>query len=285
MGEGETVSDGFEKINIEALNKPIQPFLKWAGGKRWFVYRYAKFIPKTFNRYLEPFLGSGAVFFNLKPQKAILGDVNEELIETYKAIKQNWKAVYKKLTGHHHQHSKDYYYKVRKNIPKTSSSKAARLIYLNRTCWNGLYRVNLKGIFNVPIGTKTNVVLETDDFPEIANRFKNVKFISGDFEKIISIANKNDLLFADPPYTVKHNKNGFIKYNEVLFNWEDQIRLKEALIKAKKRGAKILLTNAYHPSIIKLYSKDFKITKLQRTSKIAADSKSRQLCDELLVWN
>jgi DNA adenine methylase len=260
------------------------PFLKWAGGKRWLVDGHFEIFPTEFERYLEPFLGSGAVFFRLNPKKAILGDANKDLIETYKAIKSNWRLVLRNLRIHQAKHSKDYYYKVRAENPRSVFSNAAKFIYLNRTCWNALYRVNLKGEFNVPIGTKNTVLLDTDDFPTLAKRLKKAEFVHGDFQKVISKAGRGDFLFVDPPYTVKHNNNGFIKYNEVLFSWADQERLRDSLLLAKARGAKILLTNAYHPSIIKLYRGAFKTAKLKRTSKIAADASRRVSCEELLAW-
>jgi DNA adenine methylase len=131
------------------------PFLKWPGGKRWFVTHYADLIPRAFGRYVEPFLGSGAVFFHLKPKKALLADSNSELIETYKAVKHDPDSVLAHLRRHHRDHCHEHYYQVRDAMPRTPTTRAARFIYLNRTCFNGIYRVNLDGTFNVPIGTKT----------------------------------------------------------------------------------------------------------------------------------
>ncbi len=264
-------------------NDIILPFLKWAGGKRWLVSANPDLFSSPYDRYIEPFLGSGAVFFHLAPKKAILADRNKELIGTYQAIKDTWDRVEKELARHHRNHSKSYYYAVRNSNPRTPHTKAARFIYLNRTCWNGLYRVNLKGKFNVPLGTKTNVVLETDNFQAIANRLQNADLQVGDFESIIDSSGPKDLVFVDPPYTVKHNLNGFVKYNEILFSWEDQIRLKNALMRAKARGAKLIVTNAYHASIKKLY-KDFgEMLTLKRPSIIAAHSEHRKLCEELII--
>ncbi len=172
------------------------PFLKWAGGKRWLIARHAMIFPDTFNRYIEPFLGSGSVFFKLQPQKAILSDINEELMDTYRAIKADWRKVFKKLQKHHEHFNKNYYYKIRRSQPQNIYDKAARLIFLNRTCWNGLYRVNLKGEFNVPLGTKTAVVREEDDFENIGKILNNATLKDGDFEAIINQAKKDDLIFV-----------------------------------------------------------------------------------------
>lgn len=263
----------------------LTPFLKWAGGKRWFVSNFKDLIPQEFNRYIEPFLGSGAVFFYLCPEKAVLGDSNKELIDTYKAIKEKWKLVYRYLRKHHNNHSKDYYYKIRSSRPRSLASRAARFIYLNRTCWNGLYRVNLKGEFNVPIGTKSTVVFEDDCFDQISKVLQDAELHSTDFEELIDSAKKNDLIFVDPPYTVRHNNNGFIKYNEKLFSWNDQERLHKALERAKSRGAKILGTNAYHDNVINLYDNSFKTLNVKRNSSISSKVDSRKKFDELVILN
>lgn len=242
-------------------------------------------LPTTFNKYFEPFLGSAAIFFSLQPAKAILADINKELIDCYMAIRDDWGAVEGYLKIHHTFHSHDYYYQVRASKPKIYAKKAARFIYLNRTCWNGLYRVNLSGQFNVPKGTKTNVLLGTDNFQSVSQLLQNVELLHADFEMSLSKAKKGDFIFVDPPYTVKHNFNGFVKYNETMFRWEDQLRLSECLIDANRRGCLILLTNANHPSITDLYKHDFELIPLTRPSVIAASSSNRGVYEELAIKN
>lgn len=263
--------------------KSVIPFLNWAGGKRWLVSSCKESFPKNYNAYIEPFLGSGAVFFGIQPHTAILSDMNPDLMETYQAIKDDWEKVEKALREHHKKHSKEYYYKMRDSRPRTAYSKAANFIYLNRTCWNGLYRVNLKGKFNVPIGTKENVILDTDNFEKISNILSNAKLFSGDFEEIIEKSSYGDLLFVDPPYTVKHNFNNFIKYNEKLFKWDDQIRLRNCLLRAKERGVHIFGTNANHDSVKDLYQKEFNLNEVQRNSLIASESRRRGKIQELFI--
>ena len=265
------------------MSQNIQPFLKWAGGKRWLVSQHSSIFPLSFKRYIEPFLGSGAVFFSLQPQEAILADVNCELIACYTAIKNDWQLVEHELAKHHRAHSKDYYYKIRAYRPINLHKKAARFIYLNRTCWNGLYRVNLDGQFNVPIGTKNAVLTEADNFPVLSALLKNADISASDFEPIVDKAKRGDLLFVDPPYTVKHNLNGFIKYNERLFTWNDQIRLRDSLLRATGRGAHVVLTNANHESVRELYKSDFDLMIATRHSVIAADPSKRKKCEELIV--
>ncbi|WP_308922976.1 Dam family site-specific DNA-(adenine-N6)-methyltransferase [Janthinobacterium sp. J1-1] len=259
------------------------PFLKWAGGKRWLAASLIAHTKKiSYKRYVEPFLGSGAIYFSLNPEKAILSDLNLDLINAYIAIRDDWQRVSNLLKIHHKNHSFDYYYKIRGLVTRNSFTSAARFIYLNRTCWNGLYRVNKNGKFNVPIGTKKNVILESDRFDVISNTLRNADIFCGDFEESIKKCGDGDLIFADPPYTVKHNFNGFIKYNENIFSWEDQIRLSNAIHAASKRGAKIILTNAAHDSVRELYP-NMKHDTLSRNSVIAGSKEKRGLYEELLV--
>jgi len=263
----------------------MTPFLKWAGGKRWFVQQYSHLLPKNYNRYIEPFLGSGSVYFYLKPKRALLGDSNLDLINTYNGIKENWYEIEKLLERHQLNHCDDYYYEVRdKEIPNDPIHRAARMIYLNRTCFNGIYRVNLKGKFNVPRGTRNTVLFKEDNFEATAQLLRNTKIIEDDFENLIKKARKNDFIFADPPYTVRHNNNGFIKYNEKLFSWSDQERLAWSLIKAKLRGAIIISTNANHDSLRDLYKdQGFQFIEISRYSSISANSSSRKNFEELVI--
>lgn len=264
---------------------PSYPFLKWAGGKRWLTANSLSLFPNSYRKYYEPFLGSGAVFFSLRPSIAVLNDINRELIDCYKAIRDNPSEVKKYLEMHHLNHSKSYYYQVRQVKPTDLLEKAARFIYLNRTCWNALYRVNQKGEFNVPMGTKTNVLLNTDDFEQTSSVLKNVSLTHLDFEEVIDQAQEGDLIFADPPYTVKHNFNGFVKYNEKFFHWDDQVRLSECLTRAKNRGCHVVLTNAHHPSIFELYENEFEIIPMTRNSVIAASSANRGIYEEVVIRN
>lgn len=264
-----------------------QPFLKWAGGKRWLTACIdSEFKLPQYNRYVEPFLGSGAMFFHQKPKKAILSDLNEDLINAYIAIQKDWKTVSSILNKLQRLHSRSFYYSTRAQAPRSMFTRAANFIYLNRTCFNGIYRVNQKGEFNVPIGTKTNVVLDTDDFEKISELLQGATLFSGDFEKAINKAKAGDFIFADPPYTVKHAYNGFVKYNEKLFSWEDQVRLKNALVKASERGAFVMMTNAYHSSIKSLYwGTGFKKEIILRNSLVAASRDKRGKYEEFVITN
>jgi DNA adenine methylase len=241
-------------------------------------------LPNKFNRYIEPFLGSGAVFFSLQPTKAILGDSNADLITTYEAIQQNWKLVYRYLRQHQSDHSRDYYYTVRSSNPRSIYARAARFIYLNRTCWNGLYRVNRSGQFNVPIGTRSSVIFEDDCFNDISYSLQAAQLLTSDFEQIIDMSKEGDLLFIDPPYTVRHNNNAFIKYNEKLFSWSDQERLYQVLSRAKNRKVQIIGTNAFHKSVVKMYRRTFKTMAVSRSSCMAANPNARKSFEELVFY-
>lgn len=233
--------------------------------------------------YFEPFLGSGAIFFYLQPKRAVLSDLNEELIITYQAIRDEYQKVEKELYFHQVEHSKEYYYFMRKRKLRSVSMKAARFIYLNRTCWNGLYRVNKDGEFNVPIGTKSSVILPTDDFEAVSKLLSQTKLVQKDFAEVINKAQKDDFIFIDPPYTVKHNNNNFRKYNERIFSWDDQVKLRNCVASAVSRDVKVLVCNADNPSIIDLYNNVGEIYFVSRHSSLAADPSKRQKTTELVI--
>ncbi len=264
-------------------SETILPVLKWAGGKRWLVNRFPDLIPKDFNKYYEPFVGSGAIFFALRPKAGQISDSNPELINVYKAIKKEPDTVFKLLHRHSRNHCTDHYYKVRATVPTNDAAKAARTLYLNRTCWNGLYRVNKRGEFNVPRGTKTNIIFPNEDFEIIAKALGRIAIKCCDFEEAISSARTNDFLFVDPPYTVRHNNNGFIKYNESIFTWADQLRLRNAIHLAWKRGVKVLITNANHRPLRDMYREMGVLHTLPRASIISGSAHGRRKTSELAV--
>ena len=261
----------------------ILPFLKWAGGKRWLASRHSNLFPNKFGSYFEPFLGSGAVFFELQPQRAFLSDINPNLINVYIAIRDSWPRVQATLKEHQKYHSRNYYYDIRDQIHSDLPTKAAQFLYLNRACWNGLYRVNKLGKFNVPKGTKTSIILDTDNFEAIAKILKSTKIETCDFEIALNRSDKDDFVFVDPPYTTKHNFNGFVKYNDKLFSWADQERLLDAVNRAKSRGVKVLITNADHAEVRHLYKGVGSFKSLKRASVLAGNSKYRSHVTEIVI--
>jgi DNA adenine methylase len=269
------------ETSFESLR--IEPFLKWAGGKRWMVEAYAHLFPAGFERYVEPFLGSAAIFFHLMPRRAILSDSNGDLINAYAQIRLNWRKIELALLRHHRKHDIKYYYEERSRKHRVDHERAAQFVYLNRVCWNGLYRVNLRGEFNVPIGTKTSVVLRSDDFEGTARLLRRATLIASDFDPILEQTRKGDFIFIDPPYVTRHDFNGFAKYNNHIFSWKDQERLFDAIYRASRRGAKILITNADHASIRKLYRGLGQQVRLTRHSILAAESINRSTTTEVAI--
>jgi len=261
------------------------PFLKWPGGKRWLVHQYASLFPRRFERYLEPFLGGGAVFFHLMPSQAILSDSNSDLVNAYRCLKKHAKTIDKGLYALHCRHGRKLYYRMRAAHPRLQVPRAIRFLYLNRTCFNGIYRVNLKGEFNVPIGTKNLVAYPKDYLQSVAACLRDAEIRVSDFEKTIDEATVHDFVFVDPPYTVMHNNNNFLKYNANLFSWTDQVRLASAVKRAAARGAFVMVSNADHRSVRALYSDFGKHHCVSRTSILAADSVRRRQTTELVITN
>ena len=277
-------SGSYLVANCESIGGiATKPFLKWAGGKRWLVERHSDALPRFNGRYIEPFLGGGSVFFHLSPLSALISDSNARLIECYIQVRDNHREVVRLLEEHQKLHSETHYYKVRAKIYDCETEKAAQFLYLNRTCFNGLYRVNMNGFFNVPIGTKSKVIDESESFSDISEALSKAEIRHCDFEETIDRAVSGDFVFVDPPYTVKHNLNGFLKYNEKIFSWDDQVRLRDAIVRASKRGAKVLITNAAHTSVVELYEGVGELRFVKRSSVLAGKSSARGSIEELLV--
>jgi DNA adenine methylase len=261
-------------------NAHRQPLLKWPGGKRRLVDSILPFIPTSFNRYFEPFLGGAALFFALRPTTAHLSDKNTELIQTYMDIRDRPDEVISALRRL--KNSEKDYYNIRSSKPTTDPARAARMIYLITLSFNGIYRVNLRGNFNVPYGHKTHVVpCDEERLRSASTLLKNATLHDTDFEKAVSSATSGDLVYLDPPYTVAHSNNGFVKYNAKIFSWEDQIRLAKVAKRLVGSGCTVLVSNADHLSIRNLYA-DFEIATLERNSVIAASSSFRSKITECL---
>lgn len=264
----------------------ITPFLRWAGGKRWLINGVNDLIRGyEFNNYYEPFLGSAAIFFNIEASftKCYLNDMNNELILTYKQVKENKTSVIKYLKQFPNE--KDFYYNIRKKRFRSLSKKAAQFIYLNHTSYNGIYRVNSKGEYNVPFGYKKNYTIDEQSLNICSEKLQNSVLSSGDFTCFIDQIQEGDLIFLDPPYTVSHNNNGFIEYNKNLFSLEDQIRLSEFIDKIKEKKAYYILTNAAHKKIDEIFEKgDYKYV-LNRSSTIGGRNARRGQIEEYLFTN
>lgn len=261
----------------------MQPFLKWAGGKRWlFSDEFVRSLP-DFVRYVEPFLGGGAGFFKVSPSAAALSDLNPELVNAYLQVRNHPDEIARGLKMYQTAHTRDFYYDVRQRPYTPDTAGAVRTIYLNRTCWNGLYRLNMRGTFNVPIGTKSKIFDQNEDWRGYAKLLENADLKACDFETTVDRTQAGDLLFVDPPYTVKHNVNGFIKYNEAIFSWADQIRLRDAVARALERNVNVILTNADHSSVWQLYVGLGVPVSVTRQSVISGNNKGRSVTSEILL--
>jgi DNA adenine methylase len=266
--------------------KRVAPFLKWAGGKRLLVPQILPHVPPLAEgrRYFEPFLGGGAMFFAFEPQQAILSDLNPELIDAFCAVRDDVDAVIRHLRPL--TNDSECYYRVRSSRPRSPAGRAARLIYLNKTCFNGLFRVNLRGEFNVPFGKHTDklVICDENQLREAALALRGSDVTVKDFGHALRRARAGDLVYLDPPYTIAHTNNGFIEYNAKVFSWADQRRLAKIALKLVERGVQIVMSNADHPSIMALYASPcFRLVRIPRWSTMAGDTKSRFATSELII--
>lgn len=262
----------------------MEPFLKWAGGKRWLIPRVLDRIP-AYNTYYEPFVGSGTLFFALEPERALIFDSNPELINCYRCIRDHCQSVINILKRL--RVNEATYYRVRdKLFPKADKIKrAAFFIYLNKTCWNGLYRVNRHGHFNVPMGKVDHAVkvFDPEQLTAASHLLKRAKLRCCDFENAVKDTQAGDLVYFDPPYITTHLRNGFIKYNSKLFRHYDELRLATVAHYLAMKNVSVLVSNAAHPLIKQQYDGLFYKTEFRRNSLIAADPQKRLIFRELLV--
>ena len=262
----------------------LVPFLKWAGGKRWLATSYPDLFPSCTQHLIEPFCGSCAVFFTIRPDRATLSDSNAKLIECYLVVRDDVHNFMRYFHDFCSLHSRNFYYTLRQTRFDRPAARAAQFVYLNRVCFNGIYRENLSGQFNVPIGTKPKASLRTDNFPAISHALQSVSFLNCDFEACIDKAQEGDFLYIDPPYVTRQNSNGFAKYNRRIFSWQDQVRLAKAVTRAAARRVSIVLSNADHADVRALYATDFRIISLDRATVIASKSKHRGRTSEIVGY-
>ena len=259
-----------------------KPLIKWAGGKRRLLAEIRQLLPDDFNRYYEPFFGSGALFFSLLPRAARLSDANRDLIETYIEVRDNVEPLIRALRRL--RNSEEGYYRVRAATPRTPTGKAARLIYLCTLSFNGIYRQNLKGEFNVPYGYKTHLKhYDVARLREASRQLRGRTIRHEDFECAVQGAQPGDVAYFDPPYTVAHGNNGFVKYNAKIFSWEDQKRLARTALRLKGIGCRVIVSNADHPSIRELYP-EFDAHVVERFSVMSASSEFRRPVRECLFY-
>lgn len=276
------------------MTTQIPKFLKWAGGKGQLLEQFKPLFPKKIERYIEPFLGSGSVFFYIiqeyKPKEIILSDINEELINTYEIIKDDVESLIIELKQHKEYHlaeGKRYYLTIRATDPNKlpKLERAARFIYLNKTCFNGLYRVNSKGQFNVPMGSYKNPdIVNEEKFRLVSQLLKNVTIKVMSFEKVYALAKKEDFIYFDPPYYPLKKGKSFTTYTKDVFLEEEQKKLAEIFKKLDKKGCYVMLSNSDTKFIKDLYL-DYNINFVQATRMINCDGSNRGKINEVVVTN
>ena len=261
-----------------------RPFLKWAGGKGKLIQQYIPYFPKKIKTYYEPFLGGAAVFFYLNPPSAALTDINAELVNAYRCVRDNVEELILNLEVHQLRHCRDYYYEVRQCPGVTNIEKAARLIYLNKTCFNGLYRENSKGAFNVPIGKYKNPkICNPALLRSVSAALQNAQINVRPFEDILEHASScDDFVYFDPPYHPLSPTSNFTAYSRYSFSQDDQIRLKYVFAELAERGVKVMLSNSDCKFIRELYS-DFNINSIIAPRLINSDVRKRGNITELLI--
>lgn len=280
---------------IQVKNMCMSPVVKWAGGKRQILEKLKANLPEKFNNYFEPFIGGGALLFDLAPKNATINDVNQELLAIYTCLKDDelYILMLEELDKHEKNHSEEYYYQVREwdRDPRFELEplwkRAARAIYLNKSCFNGLYRVNAKGYFNVPSAKKEHVVTYSKaNMEEIHEYFKddNVTILSGDFVEATRNAHEGDFVYFDPPYDSWEDKESFTAYSKFDFNKDDQRRLADCFKDLTNRGVKCMLSNHNTAYINELYN-GFNIQVIKAKRMINANAAGRGAVEEVIITN
>lgn len=269
---------------IELLSaRSCKPILKWAGGKTQLLEKLHAYVPQSYNKYIEPFLGGGALFFNLNPENAVISDLNPELTNLYIEVAEDLEAVIAKLEQY--ENSEECFYKVRaQDVSDLSAAEqAARTIYLNKTCFNGLYRVNKKGQFNVPYGHYKNpTIIDYENLYNASMILKKATIINGGYKNVLSqYAEPNDLVFLDPPYLPISNYSDFKRYTKEQFYEEDHVELSEEIERLRDLGCHVILTNSNHPLVHDLFHK-FKID-VYRTKRHISCKAGKRTGEDVIV--
>jgi DNA adenine methylase len=265
------------------LSAACPPLLKWPGGKRELLPQIAPLLQLADTaRYFEPFFGGGAVFFALQPKRAWLSDADVDLMNCYEQVRDNVEVVLDRLRRL--PNTAEDYYRIRATRPSSPASRAARSIYLSTLSFNGIHRRNQSGDFNVPYGYRTHLrPADGQRLRRISAALEGRSILSSDFEDAVHHARADDVVYLDPPYTVAHGNNGFVKYNAKIFSWQDQERLADVAKRLRKIGCRVVISNAHHETILALY-KDFKVARVRRPSCIAADVTHRKTITECLFY-
>ena len=275
-----------------AKNKLVAPVVKWVGGKRQLLSEISPLLPKRITSYCEPFLGGGAVLFSIQPSKAIVNDLNSDLITVYEVIRDDVEELIDNLKKH--ENSSEYFYTIRdmdRNketyAAMSKVERASRLIYLNKTCFNGLFRVNSSGEFNSPFGHYKNPNIVNEPVLRAVNKYfssSNITFCNEDFAVTLGRISKGSFVYLDPPYDPVSDTANFTGYNRGGFDRNEQIRLKQFCDELTQRGVKFMLSNSATTFIKELY-KDYDISIVQAKRAINSDASKRGAIEEVLIRN
>ena len=276
-------------VVLEKLKEETYPIVKWVGGKRQLMLELLKNMPENYNRYFEPFIGGGALFFYLQPDNAYISDMNEELINLYQVVRDNVDELVADLQKH--DISKEYFMEIR-NIDRTEEyeswsdiQKASRFIYLNRTCFNGMYRVNSKGEFNVPFGHYKNPrILDENNLINCSNLLQRTEIKHADFSEILKKVKKGDFVYFDPPYVPLSETSSFTSYTKDGFDMDMQLKLRDVCDELDSMGVKFLLSNSDTKLVNELYE-NYNIKKVFASRQINANADGRGKITEVLVRN
>ncbi len=272
-----------EPLELFPANIGIKPFLKWAGGKTQLIAQLSEHIPASFNKYIEPFIGGGSFFFYLNPSKAVIADSNQDLVVTYKAIRDQVDDVISVLEKYRNEAS--FFYELRALEPKflTTPEQAARLIYLNKTCFNGLYRVNKKGQYNVPYGKNNGEFLNKLQLKSTSRFLQNKTIIHSDYKQTLTqFAESGDFIFLDPPYYPVGKYADFKRYTKESFCHDDHYILKSEFDRLVALGCHVVLTNSDHPIILELFQ-NYKIKIVETRRLISSNSSTRTGKDIIVI--
>jgi DNA adenine methylase len=271
---------------MPAVNKtPAKPILKWVGGKRQLVACLQNKMPASFGTYIEPFFGGGALFFDVAPERALISDVNPELINLYRCIRDDHKAVLRQVERW--TVTRDCFLDVRGLVfeEMEATDAAARTLFLNKTCFNGLYRVNRKGQFNAPFGNnKGQALYSLENIEAVSQILKGVDIRCGDYKAVLRSAKKGDFVFIDPPYLPVSPTADFKRYTKDQFSMEDQVQVAQEVDRLVELGCFVIATNSNHPAILDLYSRH-EMTVIQTSRHISAKSSTRKGEDLVVVAN
>ena len=276
-------------VVLEKENTQTYPLVKWVGGKRQLMFELLKNMPESYNRYFEPFIGGGALFFELQPENGYISDMNAELINLYSVVRDNVYELIQDLNKH--EITKDYFLKIR-NLDRTKKyntlsnvEKAGRFIYLNRTCFNGMYRVNAQGQFNVPFGNYKNPrIVDADNLINCSKLLKNTEIKCADFSEVLNKVKKGDFVYFDPPYVPLSETSSFTSYTKDGFDIDMQFKLRDVCDELASMGVKFMLSNSDTKLVHELYS-SYKINKVFASRAINANANGRGKITEVLVKN